>query len=221
MGWLSGALKDKARDEHGQPLIRLYRAHAVGSRQVDELIGLVKGVLADGVIYQPEIEFLLNWMQANQSVCNSWPANALYPRIAAALADGHVDEEEEAEIMSLLLATAGGAELPNSGDTSHSSSLPLSDPLPSIEVPGKVFCFTGKFNSGTRDWCQDQVRAKGGLSASTITKKLNYLVIGEIGSRDWLHSTFGTKIQKAVEYRDAGVPLHIIGEQYWYERIGV
>ncbi len=219
MGWFNETFKRQGMDEHGQPLNRMYRARAVQERQVDELIGLVKGVLADGAICQGEVQYLLKWIESNRTAADQWPANVLYPRIATALADGHMDEEEEREIMSLLISTVGNRSLPKDGEASHSTALPLCHPTPTIRYAAQTFCFTGKFNSGTRDWCGRQVHDRGGFAASGITKKLNYLVIGEIGSRDWLHSTHGLKIKKALEYRDAGQPLHIVSEQHWYGSI--
>jgi hypothetical protein len=43
------------------------------------------------------------------------------------------------------------------------------------------------------------------------------LVIGEIGSQDWLHSTHGRKIEKAIEYNDTGAKIAIVPEKHWYE----
>jgi len=222
MGWLSDVrahTDTNAKDDNGQPQISHFRSYAVQARQVDELIGLIKGVLADGVLYQEEVVFLLKWLETNEQVREEWPANVLYPRIHAALLDGHVDEQEEQELMSLLLATIGGNSGPSRGYASDSTSLPLSSPEPEIVFEGSVFCFTGAFNSGTRAWCVEQVESRGGLFKATISKKLDYLVIGDVGSRDWLHSTHGTKIKQAVDYRNKGAALHIISEQHWYKAL--
>lgn len=220
MGWFdqifSGA---RSQDQHGQPLVKAFRGSAVADRQVDELIGLVKGVLADGAVCPNEVRFLLQWMEANREAADMWPAKALYPRLAAAMADGHLDDDEEQEVMSLLLATVGGIAAPSADAPNFSSALPLCSPAPMIQFDGRVFCFTGKFNSGTRDWCSAQVEARGGRSVSGITRKLDYLVIGELGSRDWMHSSHGRKIEKAVSYRDEGASLRIINEQHWFEHL--
>lgn len=224
MGWLTDNAEKFSRatsDENGQGAHPMYRAHAVQARQIDELIGLVKGVLADGAICQGEIEFLLMWMNSNRDVKDEWPARALYPRIAEALADGHVDPNEESEIMSLLLAVVGGNQAPASGEASDATKLPLCSPAPQVVFPGQTFCFTGKFSSGSRAWCENQVHANGGLGVSGVTRKLDFLVIGDIGSRDWLHSTHGLKIKKAVDLREAGIPLKIIGEEHWFNSLGV
>lgn len=223
MGWFDEAFsgtKREPRDAHGQPVNQWYRGQAVQGRQIDELIGLVKGVLADGVVCQQEVEFLLRWLESNRNATSEWPASVLYPRLAAAMEDGHLDAEEEADIMAMLLQTVGGPSVPGPEEgAAHSTSLPLSAPPPTILVPDHTFCFTGKFASGTRSWCESMVTERGGTALPGITRKLNFLVIGEIGSRDWLHSTHGTKIKKAVDYRDSGVPLHIISEQHWHQEL--
>lgn len=41
-------------------LITAFRNEAVTDRQIDELIGIIKGVLADGMVSQGEVEFLLS-----------------------------------------------------------------------------------------------------------------------------------------------------------------
>lgn len=225
MGWLTENFPRQPGDRrlgpdaHGQPRALGFRSEAVAQRQIDELIGLVKGVLADGAICQGEVEFLHGWLSANRQAADAWPARVLYPRIAAALADGHLDADEEREIMELLLSTVGGNTATLNGESSNSTALPLCAPAPQVVVAGQSFCFTGKFNSGTRSWCETRVVEFGGIPSTGITKKLNYLVVGDIGSRDWLHSTHGLKIKKAVDYRDAGVPLHIISEKHWYENL--
>jgi NAD-dependent DNA ligase len=208
------------RDQDGQPLVRAFRAEAVTERKVDELIGIVKGVLIDGHVSRDEAEFLLRWMEANRDAATVWPASVLYPRIDAALADGVLDSDEEKELLGLLMSTVGGNTAPEHGESSNSTTLPVTQPAPRIEFEGRSFCFTGKFYSGSRNWCHQQVMERGGQPADSITKKLHYLVIGEIGSRDWLHSTYGTKIQKAASYAAEGAPLTIVSEQHWATHLG-
>jgi hypothetical protein len=41
------------------------------------------------------------------------------------------------------------------------------------------------------------------------------VIVGEGGSRDWLHSSYGRKIQEAVDYRDKGAMISIIPERHW------
>lgn len=203
-----------ARDEHGQPLNKAFRSEAVIDRQIDELIGIAKGVIADGHVCRPEAEFLLQWMDTNRAASGLWPASVLYPRLASVLADGMIDPHEEGELLELLLHTVGG-NAPMQGEASMSTALPLTKPPPTIDFANRAFCFTGKFFSGTRSWCEAQV-ANRGAHCCAITRELNFLVIGEIGSRDWIHSTHGRKIEKAIEYNERGCRIGIVGEEYWH-----
>lgn len=118
---------DRIFDRDGQPLAQALRADASQERLVDELIGLVKGVLADGALCEGEVEFLYRWLETNREIASYWPANVIYPRIAAALADGHVDAQEEQELMGLLLSMVGGNTAPLQGQRSDATTLPLTN----------------------------------------------------------------------------------------------
>jgi NAD-dependent DNA ligase len=75
--------------------------------------------------------------------------------------------------------------------------------------------FTGKFAFGTRADCQRQVTKLGAVCNSDVTRSTDYLIIGTFGSRDWVHTSFGRKIEKAVQYREAECRLSIVGEDHW------
>lgn len=67
-----------------------------------------------------------------------------------------------------------------------------------IEYENNSFCFTGKFTYGERNICEAAVIAKGGAIEKSVTKKLNYLIVGSNFSPDWKHQNYGRKIQKAL-----------------------
>lgn len=175
--------------------------------------------MADGMVTQAEVEFLLAWMDANRKAANLWPAKALYPRLAAAIAAGPMSLADESELLGLLVKTVGGNTAPRYGNSSDSSKLPLTEPIQPVSFHGQIFCFTGAFNAGSRQWCHDQVERRGGQPASGITKKLNYLVVGDVGNENWLHSTHGRKIEKAIGYNSAGGRIAIVGEEHWFAHL--
>ncbi|MGI4846289.1 MAG: BRCT domain-containing protein [Janthinobacterium lividum] len=202
-----------------ESLIQVYRNTAIADRQIDELIGIVKGVMADGMVTHGEVEFLLRWMEANRQAANLWPAKALYPRLAQVAAKGFMTLHEEGEMLDLLMKKVGGNTAPQTGFASNSTKLPLTDPSAPLSFEGRAFCFTGVFHSGTRDWCHSQVTSRGGRGIGNITKKLDYLVIGDIGNESWAHSTHGRKIEKAIEYNLAGCCIAIVSEEHWYSHL--
>ena len=85
----------------------------------------------------------------------------------------------------------------------------------------RTFLFTGTCVFGTRRECQEQVELLGGVNARGVTKSLDYLVLGTYVTDSWVHESFGRKIEKAVEYRDSGVPIVIMSEEQWLEAGGV
>ena len=61
----------------------------IASRQIDELIGIARGLVADDHINQPEVEFLQKWLAANLHISDQPVVNVLFRRINQMLADGH------------------------------------------------------------------------------------------------------------------------------------
>lgn len=203
----------KFLDDHGQPDPRI-AYNRIAERNVDELIGLCKGILADGHIHQSEAEFLLRWLETNSNARSQWPANVIYPRLQEMLSDGKLDDAEQRELLQILM-NMGARPKALDDAPSAASHLPVDDPAPQIQFEGSLFVCTGTFLSGTRAQVQSEIQLRGGKTGSAPTKNTHYLVIGEIGSRDWIHSTHGRKIEKAVELKASGCPILIVSEEHW------
>lgn len=201
-------------NKDGQPINLLFARSRLVDRNIDELIGICKGVIYDGVVEKQEADMLLQWLETNRHAANKWPANILYERISTMLEDDILDSAEQSELLELLTQITGpAAHLYDAHSTS--TELPLTKPQPEIIFLDQLFCVTGKFISGTRNEITSVIESLGGIAKTSPTKKTNYLVIGEVGSRDWIHSTFGRKIEKAIELNNQGSIISIISEQHW------
>jgi NAD-dependent DNA ligase len=100
-----------------------------------------------------------------------------------------------------------------------STKLPV-DSDADIDLEGKVFCLTGVFMAGKRSHVEDIVKRCNGLISKTVTKKIDYLVIGTLSSRDWRFSSHGRKIEKAISYRDnEGVGLKVVSEEMLFDAL--
>lgn len=177
------------------------------------LMGLVQGMLADSVLNDDEIRFLMKWLAEAENVSLIWPGNSIYQAVQEVLSDGVITKDERAYLVDVLMKLVGGT-LDDLAETRHVTQLPF-DEVQGIDVPERVFCFTGEFAFGPRNTCEQAIMRRGGLVTSSVSKKLHYLVVGGLGSPEWKHGSFGTKIEKAVEYRGAGVPLRIVHEDVW------
>lgn len=199
-----------------QKLHTIFNRARTDDRQVNELLGLSQGLIADGIINQQEIEFLQKWLVAKAAVQSNPIVGNLLKRIEAMLSDGVLDLDESKELFETLERFSGGDfEL---GELQKSTSLPFEHPLPPVSFSNQQFCFTGTFAYGARKDCEAAIAARGGACGS-ISRSTNYLVIGIYATDSWAHSSYGRKIEKAVELRAAGTRLKIIGEAHWVEAL--
>ena len=190
-----------------------FNADRLEDRATTELIGIAKGLIADGVLNEQEATFLVQWLEQN-STFSSWPFDVINKRVAQMLEDGVIDAEERTELLSILQSLVG--EKPVAEHiSSFATTLPLTSPVPEISFKGKTFCFTGKFAFGQRKDCEKAVADAGGIPKGSVTTSLDYLVVGLMGNEDWAHSTFGRKIQQAIDFNAKGKNIAILAEDAW------
>lgn len=200
-------------------IFKRFNRKNIQDRQVDTLIGLSKGLVADGIINQMEAEFLLNWLIQNQEYSDNPVVGNLLMKVEEFLADNVLDQEEQQELLQILNGISGASA--GIGELTKTTSLPLDQPFPEIVFRGASFLFTGTCVYGTRKECQREVERLGGVNAKSVTQDLNYLVLGTYVTDSWAHESFGRKIEKAVAYRDKGLPLSIVSEEHWVNEAGI
>ena len=181
-------------------------------RDITMMLGLAKGVLLDGVVTDYEARQLHLWLNDRPHLHQQWPAKQLVTRLNQIFEDGTVDDGERRELKKLLSDLEGDKVIVDAGETA-STLLPMDDPAPEVVLGDSTFLLTGKFVLGPRDACKSLIRGAGGSCVKQVTKKLDYLVVGVFGSRDWIHGSFGRKIEKAVKSRSEGVPIAIVSEE--------
>lgn len=178
----------------------------------------MQGLIADGVVSDEEMAYLTSWLQANRDALNQWPANVLATRVEQIIEDRVVDTTEREDLFSLLCEVVGKGSVVSVG-ANLSTTLPLTKPAPPVFFTKQQFCLTGRFFFGLRAACEREIISRGGLIQSNVTLQTNYLVIGTIGSTDWIHTTHGRKIESAVELEKKGHPIALISEQHWTDHL--
>jgi NAD-dependent DNA ligase len=195
-----------------EQLHRLFARARIDDRQINELIGLAHGIAADDQVNQMEAEYLQKWLVANIDLRDNPITRNLLARVNAMLSDKKLSNDEASELLDVLKRFSGGDfEL---GEILKSSSLPLDTPPPEIVHHGRTFCFTGTFAYGSRSQCEEAVECRG-AHAGSLTNNTNYLVIGVYATGSWAHSSFGRKIEKALDMKQSGLPIAIVGEVHW------
>lgn len=207
-------------DANGQPIQHRIGAARCADRDIQELLGLMKGILADGVVTDSEVVALAEWAGSHPWAHDQWPVNAVVDRLNLILADGVIEPKEREELKELLERATG--ERPDASTAMNGATrLPLDEPVPEIVFPDRIFVLTGKFAFGTRRRCEDAVVERGGRTAPGVTKRTDFLVIGTLASSQWALSSYGRKIEKGVALRESGTPLAIVAEEEWRRALQV
>jgi hypothetical protein len=205
------------KDGNGQP-IRLFRANLENnvSKAIDQLSGICAGILADGIVNEREAQFFGEWVRKYTPFEPVWPFTDILSRVERIFADGRCDADEREELKGVMEALCGHTEHAVPAET-FSTSLPLDSPSPEpILFPQRVFTITGRFAFGTRHKVTEAIEVRGGAASdSAPTRESHYLVIGVFASRDWIHTNYGRKIERAVELRESGSGIAIISEEHW------
>ncbi|MBV1877037.1 MAG: BRCT domain-containing protein [Pseudomonadales bacterium] len=197
--------------------VRSKTAIQIQDRLIDELIGICRGVIADGVVDEKEAIFIGQWISNHREIADRWPVNILYARLTEMLRDGVLSGDEQVELLATLREITGDSALFQ--EHNRSTSLPLDHPGPEVQFAGKSFCLTGKFVFGSTLDCEEIVAELGGLLCEQPEADTDYLVIGEICSPEWEHTTFGRSIELAVELKEKGSAIAIISEEQWVDSL--
>lgn len=186
------------------------------SKAFDQLKGICLGILADGVVTDDEATYFRNWIDANARVEAVWPFSEIASRVNSIFSHGSLTDEEREDLREIMEHITGGAYLPVVGLDDTSTALPLTVPVPEpILFTGKEYSVTGRFAFGTRNRVVEAIMERGGTFNTNPRTSTNYLVIGHFCSRDWKYSSYGNKIERAIELRDGNNGIAIISEESW------
>lgn len=186
------------------------------------LNGFLQGSMADGELSDSEIAYLKAWLEDNQSLSGTYPYDELYSLTSSILEDNKITQEER----EMLMAFASNLiEFKDSYNLVESDFVKLRETYsvqgicnsyPEISFKDKLFCFTGDFYKGTRDELIQEVEKLGGVLRSGVSKKTDYLVVGNGGNPCWAYSCYGRKIEEGMALRKNGAKLQIVSEDdFW------
>lgn len=179
---------------------------------IEELIGFLTGTASDGVLNDQEIEAMSSWLERNEAIKEVWPASVVVTRLAIILEDGVITDEERADLL-VTVRQVTGTDTEESGLGFEASTEVWEDSVDGLKLEGSVFCLTGDFVSGDRESVDTMLRCRGAQTNSSVNKSVDYLVIGTLASRDWLYTSHGRKIEKALLLKREGCDIKVITER--------
>lgn len=186
------------------------------TRAAQLLDGLVLGMIADGEINDREIQMLSTWLTEHAEVAQAWPGSAIATHVRAVLADGVITAEERSSLLAALQSLTNSDFAETGAVAPEVAGLPY-DEVCQILVQDAGLCLTGEFLYGTRASCEKLTEKAGGRVLGNVSKKVRYLVVGTHVSPNWLHESYGRKIQAAMELQATGHPIAVVSERRWMD----
>lgn len=188
-------------------------------RSMDELIGICRGILFDGVLLEVEAQNLHQWMLTNNSIQKHPFGKELFDKLDLIISNATFSADDEKELTDIFINLTGAPEINTKGDNAP-TSLPLcKNPPKTITMKDHHFALTGNFTSAKRKDVEMLIKYNGGHIKKNANSMCDYLVIGEVGSGAWIHTSFGRKIEEAVQTRSEGNPISIITEEHFFDCI--
>lgn len=177
--------------------------------KINQFIGFLKGISADDKINKIEFDKLQNELKKNKHLMANWPMNIIENRISEILNDNIVSENELEELCELIQDITG-TKFTKYGDAIGCATTLFEDKVNTFN--DKCVCLTGKFISGSRLVMNKKLLDLGAIPKDNVTLQTDILVIGTFSSRDWIHTSTGTKIEKAIQLKKNGHNILITTE---------
>jgi hypothetical protein len=184
------------------------------------LQGIFHGILSDGIMKDLEILELEKWLSENLHLAKLHPFDEVYSIVKTILADGIIEENERKRLKSFIYnfveLTNKDVDQQIKSDINEIQLHGICAINPEVNFEGKLFCLSGKFEHGEKQFIDDLIHDVGGNITPHFVKGIDYLVVGSLGESAWAYNSYGTKIAKALKLQKDGGSIIIIHEDdFW------
>lgn len=176
--------------------INISKIYSESTLSLQVLNGILDGIVCNQKVNQKEIENLNIWLKQNDYLKDVYPYDKVLLEVNKVLEDGILTEEESNYIFDIF------NEIVNPDFNNDDN----------IDFKGKTFCLTGEFKSATKQEISNKLQELGGTEKTGVSSKLDYLIVGGVGSEAWKFGKIGGKQAKAQELNEKGAYIKIIEE---------
>lgn len=192
---------------------------------VQFLSGMLHGLLADGELSEKEIQTLKAWMDTNDFLAGTYPFDEINSLLYVVLEDKKITTEEKEQLMAFFGNVIDFTSSYNLSEKDFSvlrekySIGGICAVCPEITFQDKVFCFTGESYRAKRAEIAEVIVQLGGTVRSAVSKKTDYLIVGNAGNPCWAYACYGRKIEEAVSLRREGASIVIVNETDFWDAV--
>lgn len=207
-------------------LALIARWNCVNNRRkaIDVFTGLALGLLADGTVNSKEALFLNEWIDVNRGELPPQLVANLSSKLEILSKSEDLHETDLTVLAEILIESIGfHSDKVEAEQVGRPSGLIFDDISASdICFIDSIFVLSGTFEQGSKSEVSEVIEKLGGFpSTSTPNKKTNYVVVGGKGSSQWVTSSLGSKIRRALDLKKDGLKIHIISEEVFWKAIEI
>lgn len=193
---------------------------------MQRLHGYIRGISSDGKIGVAELRSLQEWLDSHENLKGVWPYDELEAILITVLKDGKIDATEQGQLLSFFSefsSTFGhrAIELTEAPIDKNLLIKGVCAVCPEMEFENRKICFTGTSKRMPRRKLVELILDKGAIFSKSVTKDLDYLIVGADGNPCWAFSCYGRKVEEAVSLRKRGASLMIVHEYDFWDTVGV
>ena len=170
---------------------------------LNRFLGFCRGVVADGHITRSEAKKLVSIVLENPELLEAIGVQQVLVTCVDAVEDNIVDQDESNEICKAIGEIVGDSY----GDTGISQTSGTANfaeyrlENPEVELDGAVVVLTGTFQMKPRSKIEKRLVELGASISKSVSKKVDFVLVGGEASRDWIELNRGTKIRAAQKLR--------------------
>ncbi|WP_323737208.1 exonuclease domain-containing protein [Methanosphaera sp. ISO3-F5] len=167
------------------------------------LQGIIKTITADNKVTIEELTHLKEWLLRNNSLKGTYPYDKILIITETILTKAVIDFNQQEKL----------------ADTFKDLITPIKNTNETFELKSKNFSLSGEFNYGNKEDIIKILEKYGCTYKSSISNKVDYLFVGDLGSPAWKYGNMGGKIVKAQKLQDQGGKIKIISEKNLFNNL--
>lgn len=175
------------------------------TKSLQTLMGIIDGIICDGVLSDEEIYYLEKWTNNNRALVGNYPFDIITEAISNILEDKIITEDEREWFFKILSEFSNPVE--NHSEKNQDT----------LSLNNKNIVLTGDFNAGDRCIIKNRLEALGANVKEAVSGKTDYVIVGSKGSENWSYGNYGSKVKKALELQAKGKNIKIIKEEEFFE----
>lgn len=172
--------------------------------KIQVLQGIIKAVTCDDAVSMEELLYLNQWLEKNSTLQGDYVYDRIQLLTKQALEDNILLDQQQKQLAQKYKEILKPTKY-------HKGEIQLKD---------KTYTLTGNFKHITRDQLRKKLAKQHLTEKTSVSTKVDYLIIGTIPSPGWKYGNTGTKIIKAQEIQEKGGKIELIKEEDLLKQLG-